>query len=130
MVAGRHRCVTSLRLRTVEVLTRAERAAFVCLGGRFPYKKTDPEELASLPFNRSPSFARLTAILLSQAHEARTTELYFPRSWDTVSNEAKDFIRKLLTVNEDERPTAAEALDHPVRPGPPCQTHRSREQTR
>ncbi|GJN91210.1 hypothetical protein Rhopal_004228-T1 [Rhodotorula paludigena] len=44
---------------------------------------------------------------------ARTTELYFPRSWETVSEEAKDFIRKLLTVNEDERPTAAEALDHP-----------------
>lgn len=28
---------------------------------------------------------------------------------------AKDFIRKLLTVDEDERPTAAEALEHPVR---------------
>ncbi|GAA5890575.1 hypothetical protein JCM8208_004920 [Rhodotorula glutinis] len=66
--------------------------AFCCLGGRFPYKKTDPEELA---------------------HEARTTELYFPRTWDNVSDEAKDFIRQLLTVDEDERPSAAEALNHP-----------------
>ncbi|GAA6032579.1 hypothetical protein JCM8097_004825 [Rhodosporidiobolus ruineniae] len=66
--------------------------AFCCLGGRFPFKKTDPVELAE---------------------EARTTELYFPRSWQTVSETAKDFIRLLLTVDEDKRPTAAEALEHP-----------------
>ncbi|BGP48991.1 hypothetical protein JCM10450v2_004870 [Rhodotorula kratochvilovae] len=62
------------------------------IGGRFPFKKTDPEELA---------------------HEARTTTLYFPRTWDGVSEDAKDFIRQLLTVDEDARPTAAEALEHP-----------------
>ncbi|TKA50891.1 hypothetical protein B0A53_05762 [Rhodotorula sp. CCFEE 5036] len=66
--------------------------AFCCLGGRFPYKKTEPVELAE---------------------EARTTELYFPRTWETVSEEAKDFIRKLLTVDETERMSAAEAIQHP-----------------
>ncbi|GAA5977936.1 hypothetical protein JCM11641_004338 [Rhodosporidiobolus odoratus] len=66
--------------------------AFCCMGGRFPYKKTDPVELAD---------------------EARSTKLYFPRTWDSVSETAKDFIRQLLTVDEDARPTAAEALEHP-----------------
>ncbi|BGP25373.1 hypothetical protein JCM10295v2_004297 [Rhodotorula toruloides] len=66
--------------------------AFCCLGGRFPYKETDPEKIAD---------------------EARRTKLYFPRSWENVSETAKDFIRRLLTVDEDERPTAAEALEHP-----------------
>ncbi|KAG0661281.1 hypothetical protein C6P46_004052 [Rhodotorula mucilaginosa] len=70
------------------------KTAFCCLGGRFPYKKTEPVELAE---------------------EARTTELYFPRTWETVSEEAKDFIRKLLTVDETERMSAAEAIQHPVR---------------
>ncbi|BGP00247.1 putative Calcium/calmodulin-dependent protein kinase II (putative) [Rhodotorula toruloides] len=66
--------------------------AFCCLGGRFPYKETEPAKLAD---------------------EARRTKLYFPRSWENVSETAKDFIRRLLTVDEDERPTAAEALEHP-----------------
>ncbi|GAA5854138.1 hypothetical protein JCM8547_008241 [Rhodosporidiobolus lusitaniae] len=66
--------------------------AFICMGGRFPYKKTEPVELAQ---------------------EARTTKLYFPRSWETISEEAKDFVSWLLTVDEDQRPTAAEALEHP-----------------
>ncbi|GAA6002918.1 hypothetical protein JCM10207_001897 [Rhodosporidiobolus poonsookiae] len=66
--------------------------AFCCMGGRFPYKKTEPFALAD---------------------EARNTELYFPRSWETVSEEAKDFIRRCLTVDEEKRPTAAEALEHP-----------------
>ncbi|CAB9509043.1 MAP kinase-activated protein kinase 2 (Fragment) [Seminavis robusta] len=33
--------------------------------------------------------------------------------WDDVSEDAKDFIRKLLTYDESERPTALEALQHP-----------------
>ncbi|GAA5825886.1 hypothetical protein JCM10212_006203 [Sporobolomyces blumeae] len=66
--------------------------AFCCMGGRFPYKKTDPFELAE---------------------EARTTKLYFPKTWDTISDDAKHFVRWLLTVDEDKRPTAAEALEHP-----------------
>ncbi|GAA5970347.1 hypothetical protein JCM21900_001652 [Sporobolomyces salmonicolor] len=66
--------------------------AFCCMGGRFPFKKTDPLELAN---------------------EARSTKLYFPRSWDPISDQAKDFIRRLLTVDEDKRPSAAEALEHP-----------------
>lgn len=33
--------------------------------------------------------------------------------WDTVSQEAKDFILRLLRVNPDERPTAFDALDDP-----------------
>jgi len=33
--------------------------------------------------------------------------------WEVVSNEAKDFVRYLLTYEEDERPTAEQALKHP-----------------
>ncbi|GAA6017174.1 hypothetical protein JCM8202_005933 [Rhodotorula sphaerocarpa] len=66
--------------------------AFCCLGGRFPYKKTDPVELAE---------------------EARSTELYFPRSWESVSEDAKDFIRKLLVIDEHQRMSAEEAIEHP-----------------
>lgn len=33
--------------------------------------------------------------------------------WTTISNEAKDFITKLLTLDQDKRPTAQQALEHP-----------------
>jgi serine/threonine protein kinase len=33
--------------------------------------------------------------------------------WSTISNEAKDFITKLLTLDQDKRPTAQQALEHP-----------------
>ena len=33
--------------------------------------------------------------------------------WSTISNEAKDFITKLLTFDQDKTPTALQALDHP-----------------
>lgn len=82
------------------------------MGGRFPYRATIPTQIAE---------------------EARTTELYFPRTWEGISEEgalhsrsssspmltslhqtiAKDFIRKLLVVDPDKRMTAAEALHHP-----------------
>ena len=34
------------------------------------------------------------------------------RIWQTISDNAKDFIRSLLTYNKDERPSAQEALQH------------------
>ncbi|CAB9526677.1 MAP kinase-activated protein kinase 2 (Fragment) [Seminavis robusta] len=33
--------------------------------------------------------------------------------WETVSDQAKDFVSKLLTYKDEERPTAEEALSHP-----------------
>lgn len=36
------------------------------MGGRFPYRATDPVKIAE---------------------EARTTELYFPRTWDNISED-------------------------------------------
>ena len=33
--------------------------------------------------------------------------------WSTISNEAKDFITKLLTLDQDKRPSAQQALEHP-----------------
>lgn len=35
------------------------------------------------------------------------------KSWSAVSQNAKDFISKLLTYNQDNRPSAQEALSHP-----------------
>lgn len=66
---------------------------FAMMGGRFPYRATDPMEIA---------------------REARDTELYFPRTWEGISDEAKDFVRRLLDVDDERRMTAAEALRHPV----------------
>ena len=37
---------------------------------------------------------------------------FHPEFWDPVSHDAKDFIRRLLTVNPRNRMTAAEALEH------------------
>ena len=34
-------------------------------------------------------------------------------AWDDISESAMDFISKLLTYEEDERPSASEALQHP-----------------
>lgn len=65
---------------------------FATMGGRFPYKNTEPRALAN---------------------EARTTTLYFPSSWKTISPLAKDFIKRLLTVDPAKRMTAAQALEHP-----------------
>lgn len=33
--------------------------------------------------------------------------------WEQMSDNAKDFITQLLTLNHDKRPSAAEALKHP-----------------
>lgn len=38
---------------------------------------------------------------------------FHPQFWVNVSEEAKDFIQKLLTVDMHTRMTAAEALQHP-----------------
>lgn len=37
---------------------------------------------------------------------------FYPQEWDSVSEEAKEFIRKLLVVNPSQRMTAAECLEH------------------
>ncbi|KAK4704262.1 hypothetical protein P7C70_g1946, partial [Phenoliferia sp. Uapishka_3] len=65
---------------------------FCLMGGRFPYKNTEP---------------------LALAEEARTTKLYFPRTWDDISADAKDFVSRCLVVDPKKRMTAAEALEHP-----------------
>lgn len=81
-------------------------AAFICMGGRFPYKKTDPVELVrpiSSFFRLSVFHSMLSSSLLtpsasSQAHEARTTKLYFPRSWETISEEGASFFSSLHSL--------------------------------
>jgi len=35
------------------------------------------------------------------------------KAWANISDKAKDFITQLLTYNKDERPSAAELLNHP-----------------
>jgi calcium-dependent protein kinase len=47
-------------------------------------------------------------------HLVQSGDLEFPSpEWDDISDEAKDFIRKLLDRDPDRRPTAAQALHHP-----------------
>ena len=35
------------------------------------------------------------------------------KAWNSISDNAKDFIRKLLTYEQEKRPTAEMALQHP-----------------
>ncbi|CAB9503650.1 MAP kinase-activated protein kinase 2 (Fragment) [Seminavis robusta] len=67
--------------------------AYVCLGGYAPFSGADEQETAQ------------------QILDA--TQVYFDDPvWDDFSEDALDFIEYLLTYDEDERPTAAQALQH------------------
>ena len=44
---------------------------------------------------------------------ANQYKLHFPSWANSLSNEAKDFVRKLLATHKEERPSASEALGHP-----------------
>ena len=50
---------------------------------------------------------------LRDAQKAQGNMLELNASFSNVSDTCKDFICKLLTFNPEERPTAAEALQHP-----------------
>jgi calcium/calmodulin-dependent protein kinase I len=58
------------------------------------------------PFDRESDVAEMQAIL-------RADFSFPPEYWRGVSEHAKDFIRKCLTINPDNRMTAHEALQHP-----------------
>lgn len=45
--------------------------------------------------------------------QIKTGKYQFGEQFDYVSEDAKDFIKKLLVLNPDERPSAHEALQHP-----------------
>ncbi|MEA2189044.1 MAG: calcium/calmodulin-dependent protein kinase, partial [Solirubrobacteraceae bacterium] len=64
------------------------------------------------PFDRDSDLAEMQAIL-------RADFSFPPEYWRGVSEEAKDFIRKCLTVKPGARPTAHEALQHPFVAGIP-----------
>lgn len=70
--------------------------AFVCMGGYAPFEGEDEMETAE-------------QILDS---EKNGIEFDDP-SWDEFSDEALDFIRDVLAYDEKDRPSAAEALQHP-----------------
>ena len=70
--------------------------AFVCMGGYAPFEGEDEMETAE-------------QILDS---EKNGIEFDDP-SWDEFSDEALDFIRYVLAYDEKDRPSAAEALQHP-----------------
>ena len=38
---------------------------------------------------------------------------FYPQEWDSVSEEAKDFIRKLIVVDPKSRMAAAQCFEHP-----------------
>ena len=46
--------------------------------------------------------------------KVRTGKFSFDdKCWNAISDNAKDFIRKLLTYEQEKRPTAEQALQHP-----------------
>ena len=47
-------------------------------------------------------------------HLVETAKVEYPSpEWDTISNEAKDFVQHLLQRDAYQRPTAANAMEHP-----------------
>jgi calcium/calmodulin-dependent protein kinase I len=64
------------------------------------------------PFDRDSDLAEMQAIL-------RADFSFPPEYWRGVSDEAKDFIRRCLTIDPAARPTAHEALQHPFVTGTP-----------
>lgn len=67
--------------------------AYMLLSGCAPFDGDSPDEI----------YDRIVEGNLDFAFEA----------WDNVSEEAMDFIQRMLTHDEEQRPTAAEALQHP-----------------
>ena len=59
------------------------------------------------PFDRNSDFEEMQAILNADYH------FHPPDYWHGVSDHAKDFIRRCLTVDPNKRMTAHEALQHP-----------------
>ena len=66
---------------------------FMLLSGRCPFGGKDDEQI--------------------QANVLRGKYLFKKGAWEGVSNEAKDFINKLLVQDYKKRMTAKEALQHP-----------------
>lgn len=66
---------------------------FMLLSGRRPFEEDDRDELREMASNAEYSMET--------------------KEWDIISDGAKDFVRKLLTVDPDERMTVLQALDHP-----------------
>ena len=66
---------------------------FLILSGQQPFKGADNEETFTNIVDGKYSFS--------------------DSSWNTISNDAKDMTQKLLTWDENARPTAAVALEHP-----------------
>lgn len=58
------------------------------------------------PFDRDSDMGEMQAILAGDYK-------FDPDYWSGVSEQAKDFIRRCLTVDPAQRPTAHEALQHP-----------------
>ena len=65
---------------------------YLCLSDRFPFNAKSRQELFQLIVDGDYSF---------------------PPVWESVSKEAVDFIKQLLTVDPKERPSAEKALAHP-----------------
>ena len=78
---------------------------YVLLSGYSPFRSEDPADL------------------IEETAQAKIN--FHARYWNNVSAAAKDFILMLLNPDPSQRPTAAEALKHPVskHPGCPCHCH-------
>jgi calcium-dependent protein kinase len=67
--------------------------SYVLLGGKPPFRGSSNKNIAKSIKQRKLDFSG--------------------DEWSSISQEAKDFIDKLLTVDEDKRPSAVQAMEHP-----------------
>ena len=65
---------------------------YLCLSDKFPFNSKSRQDLFQKIVNGDYTFP--------------------PATWDTVSEDAKDFIKELLTVDPKDRPSAEKALQH------------------
>jgi calcium-dependent protein kinase len=83
--------------------------------GRSYTNKCDLWGLGCIAFNLIMGFKPFNSEVSKENFQALRKGIYRTKEamWSKVSEEAGDFIRKLLEVDPDRRPTAQEALKHP-----------------
>lgn len=73
--------------------------AYACLAGRMPFDgKNDRETLE---------------LIMDSKEQVKSNELFSDEAWEEISDDAIDFISKLLSHEQFKRPSAKEALKHP-----------------
>ena len=80
--------------------------AYILLSGSPPFSGTDTQQILKRIMRGSYSFHRKKYIYIY-------IYMYIEKEWSFVSQDAKQFVQKLLVYNPEQRLSAREAMDNP-----------------